>query len=67
MATLYLYAVPCWAKDVSEALHDMGDVEGTDPNGFKLMVVCICFLFVLAGTLIGVTTWYMLKGKKKHQ
>jgi hypothetical protein len=58
---------PVWAKDVSEAMHDMGDVEGTDPNGFKLMVFCISFLCVLAGTLIGVTTWYMLKGNKKRQ
>src|SRR5579871_2889117 len=55
----------CSAKQVGEALDDMGDVGTTDPNGFKLMLFCIALLFVVAGTLIGVTCWYFLKGKKK--
>ncbi|HEY9777089.1 MAG TPA: hypothetical protein V6C81_25210 [Planktothrix sp.] len=53
------------AKQVGEAVADMGDVDKTDPGGFTLMVFCIGFLFLLVGTLIGVTTWYFLKGKKK--
>jgi hypothetical protein len=53
------------AKQVGEALSDMSDVQGTDPNGYTLMVISISILFLVASTLIGVSIWYMLKGKKK--
>ena len=65
VATWIACAAPCLAKQVGDALEDMGDVGTTDPNGFKLMVFSIGMLFVIASTLIGVTVWYMLKGKKK--
>jgi len=54
-----------YAKQVGEALTDMGDVQGTDPNGYMLMMISIGILFTVAAVLIGVTTMYMLKGKKK--
>ena len=53
------------AKQVGEALTDMGDVQGTDPNGYMLMMISIGILFTVATVLIGVTTMYMLKAKKK--
>jgi hypothetical protein len=60
-----LMTVPAFAKQVGEALSDMSEVEQSDPGGYTLMVFCIALLFVVASTLIGVTTWFMLKGKKK--
>lgn len=53
------------AKQVGEALSDMGDIQDTDPNGFKLMVFCIGFIVVLGATLIGVTAVYFMKSKNK--
>jgi len=43
----------------------MNDIATTDPNGFKLMIISIGILFTVALTLIGVTTAYMFKSKKK--
>lgn len=60
-----LLTVPAVAKQVGEALSDMSEVQQSDPGGYTLMVICICLLFVLAGSLIGVTTWFMVKGKNK--
>lgn len=54
-----------FAKQVGEAVSDMGEVGTEDPNGYKLMVISIGIIFTCALSLIGVTTWYMLKGKKK--
>ncbi len=60
-----LMTVPAFAKQVGEALSDMSEVEQSDPGGYTLMVISICLLFVVASVLIGVTTWFMIKGKKK--
>jgi hypothetical protein len=60
-----LITVPVFAKQVGEALTDMSEVEQSDPGGYTLMVISICLLFVIASALIGVTTWFMIKGKKK--
>jgi len=60
-----LASVPALAKQVGEALNDMSEVQQSDPGGYTLMIISICLLFFLASTLIGVTTWYMMKGKKK--
>ena len=54
-----------YGKQVGEALTDMGDVQGSDPNGYMLMIISIGILFTVAAVLIGVTTMYMLKAKKK--
>jgi len=53
------------AKQVGEALDDMSEVQQSDPGGYTLMVISICLLFFLASALIGVTTWFMVKGKRK--
>jgi hypothetical protein len=56
---------PVWAKPLSDAISTVTDTESTDPNGFKLMIVCIGLLVFLAFTLIGVTIFYFAKQKKK--
>lgn len=53
------------AKQVSEAIKDMGAVQGEDPNGYMLMVISIGLLFFLAAALIAGTMMYMFKGNKK--
>jgi hypothetical protein len=65
LVSTIFFATPAFAKQVGEALQDMGDVGDTDPNGFKLMVISIGLIFCVALTLIGVTTAYMLKSKKQ--
>ena len=63
----YFSFAPALANQVGEAVTDMGNVQNTDPNGYTLMIISISILFLLASTLIGVTTWYMLKGNKKRK
>jgi hypothetical protein len=67
MVSLLFAATPCWAKQVGEALSDMSSVQDTDPNGFKIMLISIGMIFLVAITLISVTTMYMFKGKKKSK
>ncbi len=67
LAVPALHAVAAYAKPVGEAMSVITDSETTDPNGFKLMVMCIGLLVFLAFTLIGVTIFYFTKGKKKDQ
>lgn len=58
---------PSFAKQVGEALTDLSQVQDTDPNGFRLMIMCIGLLFTLAATLIGVTVWYMTTERAKQR
>ncbi len=55
---------PVLAKQVGEAVSDMGQVGESDPNGYKLMVISIGIIFTCAITLIGVTMAFMFKKKK---
>jgi hypothetical protein len=56
-----------YAKPVGEAVSVVTDSETMDPNGVKLMVMCISLLVFLAFSLIGVTIFYFTKAKKKDQ
>jgi cytochrome c biogenesis protein CcdA len=56
-----------YAKNVGEAVSVVTDSESMDPNGVKLMLMCIALLVFLAFTLIGVTIFYFAKSKKKEQ
>ncbi len=51
------------AKDPLEAASDLAATNQTDPNGFTLMVVCICMLFVFALTLIIAASVHVFKKK----
>ncbi|HEY9715204.1 MAG TPA: hypothetical protein V6C72_17165 [Chroococcales cyanobacterium] len=64
MSLFLLMDVPCFAKDVGQAVSDMGDSEITDPNGVKLMMISIGILVLCVAGLIGGTVFYMFKGKK---
>jgi len=64
---LMLAPLAAYAKPVGEAVSVVTDSESMDPNGVKLMVMCIALLVFLAFTLIGVTIFYFAKSKEKEQ
>jgi cytochrome c biogenesis protein CcdA len=64
---LILVPLTAYAKPVGEAVSVVTDSETMDPNGVKLMVMCISLLVFLAFTLIGVTIFYFTQAKKKDQ
>lgn len=51
------------AKDPLEAAQDLAGTTQTDPNGFTLMIVSICMLFVFALTLIIAASMHVFKKK----
>ena len=53
------------AKDAVEAAKDLAETNQTDPNGFTLMIVSICMLFVFALTLIIATSIHIFKKPKR--
>jgi len=67
IGVLVTVAAPAWATPISDAIGPVTDTETTDPNGFKLMIVCIGLLIFVAFTLIGVTIFYFAKQKKKSK
>ena len=52
------------AAPVAQAAADEIDSQGLDPNGFKLMIVCISILVLFALCLIGGVVFYFMKSKK---
>ena len=64
---LLLLPLAANAKPVGEAVSVVTDSDSMDPNGVKLMVMCISLLVFLAFTLIGVTIFYFTKAKKKEE
>jgi hypothetical protein len=66
-AVLLFLQVPAHAKSVGDAVSVVTDSDTMDPNGVKLMVICIGLLIFLAFTLIGVTIFYFAKSKKKSE
>ncbi len=66
LTLLWLAPLASYAKPVGEAVSVITDSETMDPNGFKLMVMCIGLLVFLAFSLIGATIFYFAKGKNKQ-
>jgi hypothetical protein len=52
------------AAPVAQAAVDEIDSQALDPNGFKLMAICIAMLVFLALSLIGGVIFYFIKSKK---
>ncbi|MDR3612073.1 MAG: hypothetical protein P4L53_00805 [Candidatus Obscuribacterales bacterium] len=52
------------AAPVAQAAVDEIDSQALDPNGFKLMTICIAMLVFLALSLIGGVIFYFVKSKK---
>jgi hypothetical protein len=52
------------AAPVAQAAADEIDSQALDPNGFKLMAICIAMLAFLALSLIGGVIFYFIKSKK---
>jgi hypothetical protein len=62
--TLFVWTIgilPALSDPISNEIQTISE---SDPNALKLMVMCIGLLVLCAGTLIGVTTYYLLKGKR---
>lgn len=52
------------AAPIAQAAADEIDSQALDPNGFKLMTICIVLLVVMALSLMGGVIFYFLKSKK---
>jgi hypothetical protein len=65
LAVAFFGQVLAYAKPIADAAKDEVDSQVADPNGFRLMMMCIGLLFVLALSLIGGTMFYFFKSKKK--
>jgi hypothetical protein len=52
------------AAPVAQAAADEIDSQALDPNGFRLMTICIAMLVFLALSLIGGVIFYFIKSKK---
>ncbi|MBX9685808.1 MAG: hypothetical protein K2X27_03845 [Candidatus Obscuribacterales bacterium] len=60
---IYSSAATALAKDPLEAAQELSG--SSDPNGFTLMIVSICMLFVFALTLIIATSMHVFKKKPR--
>lgn len=62
-SSVYFNCSSVLAKSPLEAAQDLAGTNSTDPNGFTLMVVAICMIFVFALTLIIATSVHVFKKK----
>jgi hypothetical protein len=65
-SALLLSPQASFAKDAVEAAKDLAETNQSDPNGFTLMIVSICMLFVFALTLIIATSIHVFKKPKRR-
>ena len=56
-----LFSSPATADPIANEIQTLSQ---SDPNALTLMFVAIGLLVMCAGTLIGVTTYYLVKGKR---
>jgi hypothetical protein len=66
-AFLAFYGSCAYGKSLVEAVSEIDDVSGTDPNGVKWMIVCISLLFTVALSLITATFVYYDKSRRKKK
>jgi hypothetical protein len=59
-----LLPIAAQAAPVAQAAADEIDSQALDPNGFRLMTICIAMLVFLALSLIGGVIFYFVRSKK---
>ncbi|GEM_PF-2707441 len=63
-ASVIAGAEPGCAQTSAEPGREIRELQGSDPQGFTWMLVCIGIIITCALALIGVTAFYAVKGKK---